>query len=182
MITEMDFAILNFIQNNLRTQFGDFIMPLITKLGDGGLIWIVTTVVLICIPKYRKTGVIMGVTLLLNAIFYGLVLKPLIARPRPFIQNPLIELLINPPSGFSFPSGHTASSFTAAAILFCLKNKLWIPSCVLAILIAFSRLYLYVHFPSDVFAGMILGIVFSIICYVASGKVCRIEKTFNKED
>lgn len=164
MITEIDFAILNFIQT-LRTPFGDFFMTLVTMLGNGGAVWIAITVIMTCIPKYRKIGIVMGVTFVLNVIVYGLILKPLVARPRPFIQNPAFELLINAPGGFSFPSGHTASSFTAVTTLFCFKHKLWIPTGILAVLIAFSRLYLYVHFPSDVLAGIVIGITFSAVCY-----------------
>ena len=134
-------------------------------LGNGGAVWIAITAIMICIPKYRKIGIVMGVTFVLNAIVYGLILKPLVARPRPFIQNPAFELLINAPGGFSFPSGHTASSFTVVTTLFCFKHKLWIPTGILAVLIAFSRLYLYVHFPSDVLAGIVIGITFSAVCY-----------------
>ena len=172
-ITQIDFSILNFIQEHLRCAFLDGFMPFITKLGNAGFIWIVISVIFICIPKYRRVGLTLGITLALSFVCYELILKNVIARPRPFVQNPAFVLLIKAPSGFSFPSGHTTSAFCAATILFCFKNKLRVPILVLAILIAFSRLYLYVHFPTDVLAGIIIGILFGIIGFIVSNKIVR---------
>ena len=91
-------------------------------------------------------------------------MKPLIARTRPFDANNLKDiLLIKAPKDYSFPSGHTMASFAAATVLIYMNRKVGIVAMVLAVLIAFSRLYLYVHYPSDVFAGMIFGILSAII-------------------
>lgn len=160
---DFEFAILDFIQNNLRSGFGDFIMPLISALGNGGIIWILFAGVLCIFPKCRKFGIIILISLGLDLLICNLTLKPLIARIRPFNVNTDIKLLISPPKDFSFPSGHTAAAFSAAFALFFGKSKLWIPSIFLAALIAFSRMYLYVHYPSDVFAGALLGLIVGAI-------------------
>lgn len=165
---DVEFSILDFIQNQFRTPFGDFVMPLISKLGNGGIIWLVLSGLLCVFPKYRKAGVTMLTALALDVLF--VMLKPLVGRMRPFTVNTGMELLINAPKDFSFPSGHTAASFAAAFALLFVKNKLWIPSMILASLIAFSRLYLYVHYPTDVLAGILLGLIVS----VAANVICRL--------
>lgn len=159
---DVEFSILDFIQNQFRTPFGDFVMPLISKLGNGGIIWLVLSGLLCVFPKYRKAGVTMLTALALDVLLCNVMLKPLVGRMRPFTVNTGMELLINAPKDFSFPSGHTAASFAAAFALLFVKNKLWIPSMILASLIAFSRLYLYVHYPTDVLAGILLGLIVSV--------------------
>ncbi len=156
-----EFSILDFIQN-LHSSFGDFVMPLISESGSGGIIWIVFAGILWIFPKYRKYAIIMLIALTLDVVICNLTLKPLIARTRPFDVNP-VKLLVKAPTDYSFPSGHTAAAFSAAFSLLFGKNKLWIPSMILASLIAFSRLYLYVHYPSDVFAGILLGLIIGMI-------------------
>lgn len=160
---DFEFAMLDFIQTNLKTTFGDFIMPLISALGNGGIIWICISVILCLLPKYRKYGITMFIALILDALICNIMLKPLVARMRPFTVNTNINLLISAPKDYSFPSGHTASSFSAAFSLFFGKNELWKPSVVLAVLIAFSRLYLYVHYPTDVFTGMLIGVIIGFL-------------------
>ena len=167
---DVEISILDFIQNQFRTPFGDFVMPLISKLGNGGIIWLVLSGLLCVFPKYRKAGVTMLTALALDVLLCNVMLKPLVGRMRPFTVNTGMELLINAPKDFSFPSGHTAASFAAAFALLFVKNKLWIPSMILASLIAFSRLYLYVHYPTDVLAGILLGLIVS----VAANVICRL--------
>ena len=145
-------------------------MPLISKLGNGGIIWLVLSGLLCVFPKYRKAGVTMLTALALDVLLCNVMLKPLVGRMRPFTVNTGVELLINAPKDFSFPSGHTAASFAAAFALLFVKNKLWIPSMILASLIAFSRLYLYVHYPTDVLTGILLGLIVS----VAANVICRL--------
>ena len=91
------------------------------------------------------------------------ILKPLIARPRPCDLNSAIQLLIPRPGDDSFPSGHSGISFAAVGALFAAKSRLWVPAFVLALIIAFSRLYLYVHWPSDVLVGALLGILLGFL-------------------
>lgn len=163
MITEFDTAILDFIQKYLGCGFLDYIMPKITSLGNGGFIWIVSAICLIFSKKYRKYGIGMIIALALGAILGSVILKPLIARPRPCHVNGEFPLLINLPSDFSFPSGHTMSSVSSAIILRYANKKWGITAIILAVLIAFSRLYLYVHFPTDVIAGTLFGIFFAVL-------------------
>ncbi|MGI5893260.1 MAG: phosphatase PAP2 family protein [Candidatus Merdivicinus sp.] len=161
-ILQMDNAILNGIQQ-IRTGFGDWFMPLVTKLGDAGIIWILLTVVLLCFRKTRKAGVAMAIGLIVNLIFCNLLIKPLVGRIRPFEANGFTDLLVSPPKDPSFPSGHSSASFAAASALFLYYKKWGIAALLLASLIAFSRLYLYVHYPTDVFCGILLGIVSGLL-------------------
>lgn len=170
-MSDFELNILNFIQENLRFAFADFLMPLITSLGDAGIFWILLTVVLLLIPKFRTAGAAMGTALLLSLIVCNLTLKPLFSRIRPFDINTAITLLIEPPSDFSFPSGHTSASFAAASSLLFMKKRLCIPMLILAALIAFSRLYLYVHYPSDVFVSLLLGVAFGFLGAVITKKL-----------
>ena len=155
----MGFTILDFIQANLRSGILDAFMVFITSLGDRGNIWIGCTVLLLLIPRTRKAGLAMGIALVLEIICCNVVLKPLVARVRPCDVNTDIRLLIERPLDYSFPSGHTASSFAAASSLYFGRKKLWIPAMILAGLIGFSRLYLYVHYPTDVLAGALIGMM-----------------------
>ncbi|MDD3227984.1 MAG: phosphatase PAP2 family protein [Oscillospiraceae bacterium] len=159
----LDFTILNFIYDNCRTAWLDVFMPFITKLGNSGAIWIALALCLLIGGKYRKTGIALCCALVLDIIVCNGILKPFVARIRPCDVNTAVELLITRPTDFSFPSGHTAASFAAVSALYFCRRKLWIPALILASLIAFSRLYLYVHYPSDVLAGILLGAVFGFL-------------------
>ncbi|MBW6411512.1 phosphatase PAP2 family protein [Clostridium weizhouense] len=164
-IQVFDDRILNFIQENLRSPIMDRVIPFITSLGNGGFIWIAIAIIFIITKKYRKYGLIMIPTLIICGLIGDVTIKPLVGRERPFNITEGIELLIKAPTGFSFPSGHTMSSFAAAAIISKANNKFGILAFILAALIGFSRMYLYVHYPSDVLVGCILGIIFSSIIY-----------------
>jgi len=153
----MDVTIINFIQNNFHNPFTDFIFPLITALGTGSAIWLIVAVFMLITKKYRRWGIVLLTAIVLTFIVGEVVLKPLIARLRPFTLYPSIPLLINPPLSFSFPSGHASSSFAAATVLWHVKRKWGIAAVTVATLIAFSRVFLFVHFPSDVLAGAFLG-------------------------
>ena len=154
-----EFAILDWIQANMRNPTLDLLMPAITALGNSGLIWLLLAGVLLLTPKHRRTGAAVLAGLVLEIICCNMVLKPLVARVRPCDVNTAVQLLIARPDDFSFPSGHTGASFAAAAALFADRNRLWIPSLILALLIAFSRLYLYVHYPTDILAGAAIGMM-----------------------
>ena len=141
-------------------------MPIITKLGDAGILWILSAINLICFKKTRKTGITVGAALLLGVIFGNLILKPLVARVRPYNLNEAIELLIPSLTDYSFPSGHTLASFEAAGVLMiCDRKRFGYAALAVAVVIAFSRLYLYVHYPTDVLAGVVLGLLFAFISY-----------------
>ncbi len=159
MITQIDFNILDWIQT-IRTPALDAFFSFVTHLGDEGIIWIVTAVIMLCFKKTRKCGIMMGVSLIIGTIIGNLALKNIIARERPFVQNPdmMKNLIIHAPSSYSFPSGHTLSSIESATAIFLCNKKWGIPAITLAFLIGISRCYLYVHFPTDVIVGAILGV------------------------
>ncbi len=175
LITTLDFYILNAIQN-MRNGFFDTIMPVITFMGSGGAVWILIAIIMICFKKSRKYGIIIGAALLIGFIFSTNILKELVGRERPFnTEGALLtaqNLLIGIPSGrYSFPSGHTISSFSSAAAVFMYNKRYGIGAYILAVLISFSRLYLYVHFPSDVIAGAVLGILITVLSRFIVNKI-----------
>lgn len=157
-----DLPILEWIAANLYCPFLDAVMPVITLLGDAGIFWITLAAVFLFIPKYRKMGLSMGVSLVIGLLLCNVTLKPLVGRIRPYDYQlehfgKTVQLLITAQHDFSFPSGHTIASFEAATAMMIYNRKLGIPAMILAVLIAFSRLYLYVHYPTDVLASVVLG-------------------------
>jgi undecaprenyl-diphosphatase len=132
-------------------------MPLVTYLGEYGLLWILLALVLLSRKDTRRVGLAVAAALILEVLLCNCVLKPLVARDRPFWIRTGIELLVKAPTDYSFPSGHTSASFAAAGALLLQKNRGRVPALVLATAIGFSRMYLYVHFPSDVLVGALLG-------------------------
>ena len=149
-IYRFDYSILNYINENMHTPFFDKFFAIITHLADAGWFWIALAVVLLCFKRTRKTGLVMGGALVLGLIFGNGILKPLINRIRPYA---------------SFPSGHTLASFEGAFGIFLCNKKWGIPALVLALLIAFSRLYFFIHYPTDVFGGLVLGIGFAVVSF-----------------
>ncbi len=171
-----DLPILDWIQANLQSGLMDTIMPIITLFGEDGIFWIAWSVLLILFPKTRKIGLGMGFALILGLLVCNVTLKPLVGRPRPydfqlseFGVN--IKLLIEAQHDFSFPSGHTIASFEAATVLLKNSKKMGIPAMIIAILVSFSRLYLYVHYPTDVLVSVVLGILFAFIGDALAAKV-----------
>jgi len=154
----MELQILDVLQT-IHNPVLDTIMCAITRLGDAGIIWILLCIVLLILPKTRKSGVVLMAALLVDLVVCNVILKPLVHRIRPFDVKTGIELLVKRPTDYSFPSGHTAASVASVMALYLAgEKKIWVPALVLAVLIAFSRLYLYVHYPTDVLGGMIIGI------------------------
>lgn len=154
-ITALDFSILDFIQR-CRTPVMDRIMVAVTALGNKGLVWIAIVALCVIVSRYRRYGISIAASLAVSMLFC-FVLKNIVHRLRPCDINTAVQLLIPRPSDYSFPSGHATAAFAAATALFYYRNKLRVPAGILAVLICFSRLYLYVHFPSDVLAGIMLG-------------------------
>lgn len=179
-MNEIEIAVLDFLQNVIKGDILDFVMPKITALGNAGILWIILTLIFLISKKYRKTGVVMAIALVLDLIFCNMLIKPLVARQRPFHINPDIILMIDPPGDHSFPSGHTAASFAAVGAMFFMKYRHWKIFGVLAILIAFSRMYLYVHFPTDIIFGALLGLACAYaayrIYYLTQKKEIRLHK------
>ena len=168
LAVSFDLPILDWIQAHMQCTFLDKAMPIVTLFGDGGVFWILVAVALLFFAKYRKTGFSMGMALVLGLVVCNITLKPLVARIRPYdfqLQEfgREISLLISAQHDFSFPSGHTIASFEACTVLLLHDKRMGIPATVLAILIAFSRLYLYVHYPTDVLVSLVLGIAFGLL-------------------
>ena len=166
-ITNIDKNILLFLQEHLRNGFFNPIMIFITYLGDGGIMWIVASLAMTAFKKTRKAGIMALLALVLGFIVTNLILKNCFERVRPYDQFQDLILLIRKQSDFSFPSGHSCSSFAVSMTWYHYLNKKGIGrfSVILASLIAFSRLYVCVHFPTDVIVGVLVGILASVaIC------------------
>ncbi len=164
ILIKLDQSILLTIQEYLRTPILTFIFIMFTTLGNSGVIWILISMGLLIFKKTRKVGIISLCALCGSGIINNGILKHLVGRVRPFDVIWGLNVLIPKPNDFSFPSGHTASSFAAASILFRkLPKKYGIPAIILASMISFSRLYVGVHYPSDVLFGMVIGILISYL-------------------
>lgn len=166
-ILTLDGNILLFLQNVVRNPILDPIVIFITSLGDKGFIWIVGTIILLIPEKTRKIGWMSALALLGSLMLNNNLIKNLVARPRPFTVLSDLSILIPRPGEFSFPSGHTSSSFAAAVVFYRhLPKKIGIPALVLAGLIGFSRLYVGVHYPTDVLAGAVMGVLLSYLAEI----------------
>lgn len=170
--------ILLWIQENLRGGALDPIMKLLSTLGNGGAFWIVVTVLLLCFRRTRRVGVCCAAALLIDFLAVNCAIKPLVARVRPYVQIPELSILVAPEREFSFPSGHSASAFACAWALFRTSPRRYgSPALILAALIALSRLYVGVHYPTDVAAGALIGIA---LAEVALRLVSRAERALSR--
>ena len=181
LAVSFDLPILDWIQANLQSGFMDVAMPLITLLSEDGIFWMVLATILLLIPSQRRSGLGMWLALAMGLIICNMILKPLVGRIRPYdfqeqFNGVYIKLLIDGLSDNSFPSGHTIAAFEASVALLCGNKKLGIPAVIMAFLVAFSRLYLYVHYPTDVFASIILGAILAVIGYWIAGKIVKPRK------
>lgn len=161
----MDFTILHAIQT-LRNPDLDIAMVFISHLGDHGLIWIAMAFGLLAFEKTRLMGKVVAMSIIVEVITVTLLLKPLVDRARPCIleslSNPLVETCYTDPS---FPSGHTAVAFAFASALFCMNRRWGTLALLGAAIMGFSRLYMFVHFPSDVAAAAVIGTIIGVMCY-----------------
>lgn len=176
---QIEAGTLLWIQEYLRNDFLDPIVKFITHLGDHGYLWIGLLLILLCIPKTRKTALLGAAALLLTFIITNLCLKPMIARVRPYEVIEGLTRIIEKQSDRSFPSGHTANSMAVGVILWIISQnfeklgdkKLYFPKAagwfflILSILIGLSRLYVGVHYPTDVLGGAIIAIVDAMVVF-----------------
>lgn len=165
LLNQWNFYILDFIQAHFRSPLLDVVMPFITSLGNIGFIWIALGLILLARKRWRLAGILLLSSLLIESLFCNVIFKNMFAVPRPFEFRADIELLIPKPTDYSFPSGHTGASFAAVAALYLSKSKYWILALVMAVLISFSRLYLYVHYPTDVLGGIVIGLFSGWLAY-----------------
>lgn len=155
----------------LHTPILDKIMVFLSTIGNAGAFWIVASLALLIPKKTRKAGVFSSISIVITFIIGNLILKNAFARPRPCWLDESMLLLVKVPTDFSFPSGHSMNGFTAAVPMLYHNRKIGIPAIVLATAIAFSRLYNFVHFPSDVLIGSILGATIGIVVCLIGDKI-----------
>jgi undecaprenyl-diphosphatase len=158
-LKKFDTSLLNWVQAHAKTDFMDRVMVLFTRMGDRGAIWIVYAVICVCSAKLREVG--MNLTMCVSACAFlgNFAIKPLFRRTRPCNVDGARLMLLVRPEDSSFPSCHTMTSFAAAVVTaWQVGGALGVTSLAFASMISFSRVYLYVHYPSDVLAGMALGI------------------------
>lgn len=162
-ILHYDFLILDLIRNHLRCDFLDVIMSIFSIIGNGGTVWLLITLFLLAVKKHRRRGILLLIGLIAGFIIVNLLLKPIVARPRPSHLFPEAHSLLSNPTDYSFPSGHTMASFVSAFLLLKYHRTSGFIALFVAIFIAFSRLYLYVHFPSDVLFSILLAAIVSFL-------------------
>lgn len=163
--------ILLWIQENLRIDAIDSVMPLVSAVNNAGILSILTVVLLLALRRYRAVGITAFFSLVVEFALVNVMLKNFTARIRPYMVNDKLLLLGHMPTDYSFPSGHTGAAFAVATVLFlCGKDgtipkKCGVLALALAILIALSRLYNAAHYPTDVLAGMLIGLFTGIFAY-----------------
>lgn len=161
-IQDFDFSVLEFIQQNMRCEFLDAVFPVITSTLFVGLFWGTAAVCMLFTKKYRRCGIAAIVCILLGLLCGNLILKHLVARARPCWLKPIEGMIVAVPKDFSFPSAHTAISFVTAIVFLRHSRAIGIPALAVAALLAFTRLYVYVHFPTDILGGLILAVLLAI--------------------
>lgn len=170
-IFNIDAHILLWIQENIRCGLLDPIMKGITHLGDSGILWIAVTVILLLFKKTRRVGIACAVSMILGMIVTNVWLKNWVARVRPYEVIEGLTTIVGKQHDFSFPSGHSTNSLAAAAVIFAMvPRKYGVPTLILAVLIALSRLYVGVHYPTDILGGLIVGTLAAEIAYRALKK------------
>lgn len=163
MLQPIDFSILYWIQSNVVHDVFNPLMIFVSTLGNAGIIWIILGAAMLPFRRFRVCGLAVLIGLLCGLLIGNLWLKPWVARPRPCWIDDSVQMLIAVPHDYSFPSGHTLSACIAAVTTWLYHKRLGAVTLILAALMAFSRLYLFVHFPSDVLAGALLGIAIALL-------------------
>ena len=160
IIEKYDIKAAKYINSHFQHKRLDPLMKFFTYLGNLGLLWIGISILFILRHESRKTGIILICSLLMTTILGEGIIKHIVKRKRPFIKmNICDQLIIGTPSTYSFPSGHTASSFAASAVFLAINSRISIIIVLIATLIGFSRIYLKVHYVSDVIGGAVLGLL-----------------------
>lgn len=175
-IQRLDCQMMTWIQNNIPHGGWDSWMIGISRLGNGGMIWIMIGLALLLIGWKKRRRLFLGLSVLLslgsNALVCNLILKPLVARTRPYDVLGY-DLLIPPLSDYSFPSGHTSASFAAATAIYAIHPGWGKAAYVFAALMGISRLYLGVHFVTDVAVGAVVGLVMAKLTLLAMKKITK---------
>ena len=178
-IFKFDSSILLWLQDNVRSDFLTPIMKVITHLGDKGILWILVTLALLWYYKTRKLGVRCMVSMVIGLVITNLILKNWVARIRPYELIQGLECIVKKADDYSFPSGHTTNSLACAWVIFRRAPKKWgVPALILAILISLSRLYVGIHYPTDVLGGAVIGIGSACLSLAL---VPKLEKRFRRQ-
>ena len=173
----MELQILQWINGNLHgSSFVNQLFRIITYLGEKGIVWIALGLLLLCFKKTRKGGVLLLASLAIGVVINNFIIKPIVNRPRPFAEEAsladfIASIGLKLPTDASFPSGHTQAAINSAMFLTLqFKGKgawAWIP----ATLIAISRIFLCVHYPTDVLAAAVIGIVVALLVWWLGQKI-----------
>ena len=158
----MDVTIMNYVQNHFHNRLTNFVFTLLSRIGNAGAVWLGIALLRGMDRPTRRFAFMLFFSIALAHVV-SQILKPIIGRPRPFVTYPGRPLLIHTPGGYSCPSGHSASSFAAATILCLADRHLGLAAVILAFAIAFSRIFLFVHYPSDTLFGSILGVLSALL-------------------
>lgn len=176
-ITNWDVSVLQYIQHHMQNDCLTPVMRFITSLGDRGILWIALVLILLIFKQTRRAALTAGISLVITFIIVNLILKPSVARIRPYDSVPALIPLVNRLKDYSFPSGHTANGFAVALPLFrMLPKKYSVWPVILNVMIAYTRLYLMVHYPSDVIVAFLIALVISsLVWYFAEGRKRKTE-------
>lgn len=176
-LQRLDGFILIWIQENIRVPILTDVLKIITSWGNAGIIWILFTIFLLLFAKYRKCGLACLISLLCGLVITNIFLKNAVHRIRPYEVVEGLRILIEKQVDWSFPSGHATSSIAAAMVMFwMLPKKIGVSALALALVICFSRLYVGVHYPSDVLVGILIGLFCAWIGRISTEKIYQVKK------
>lgn len=180
---ELDGQILLFIQEHVRNTVCDIFFGGITHLGDAGIFWVLLTIILLCFRQTRRAGLYSACALMASLVVNNLILKNLVGRVRPYELVEGLQCIVAPALDASFPSGHTGASFASAVAVYRqLPRKFAVFLIALASLIAFSRLYVGIHYPTDVLGGLVTGIGIGLLVNVAGDKIVAAKMLQNDKE
>ena len=181
--TEFEVRFLFFLQDYVRTPLLTYIFEFLTALENAGMLSILICLVMLAVKKTRRIGITASISLILSTLAVNVIIKPLAARTRPFDEFKSLSILVSPPADYSFPSGHSAAAFSVAFVIFlCMPKKYGIPAVITASLIAFSRLYIGVHYPSDVVIGTLIGCAAALLAKYLYKKIPALNHNSSKTE
>ena len=175
VIQSIDEMILMWVQNNFRFDWLSPAVEFFTNLGGTGSIWIVIALIMMCRKSTRKAGFLAIISMIVTALL-TMVIKITVTRPRPYVIMEMLSPLLISSDPNSFPSGHTSSAFAVGIVWLTLLPKVWmkVVAVILAVIMGISRIYVGVHYPSDVLFGAVVGCVCGIV-------VMKVYNHFRKE-